>query len=146
MDYSPHGVRNWLHHLLLAIQAADGPFVAACFAKEQFIEVSGPQPNDHWSDWPAWAAYLEQQLATIRPGSVSFRMLQPPTIQVDPPHGHLHWEMSCRLPAPYDLSFALACDATLTPAEKGWLATRLTYRLLPPSDQSGSPPSAVPAG
>lgn len=130
---TPHALRNWLHHLVLAVQAADAKVVANSFARTQPLAVTGPRPADSWTDWAEWAAFVQGQLAPFRPGSIGLHFLQTPDIQVEETRAALHWQLACRLPTQPPSTFSLDCEATLAKEGESWVATRLHARLLTPS-------------
>jgi hypothetical protein len=135
-----HEIRNWLHYLILAAQAADYEGVASCFARQHPLDIQGPRPEDRWYNWDAWLYFLGNSLGTMRIGNLHLRLVLRPEILLDDElatEANLHWQMAYRLVDPPTQPTVLDCQATLVMENQRWVACSLACSALAqPSDRS----------
>lgn len=123
-----HATRNWVHHLLLAMQAVDAETLGRLFAKQHPLEVLGLDEKQCWYDWQEWTNFLEQILSPLRIGTIKYHFLQSPKIQIELPEVHLQWQMTFWLLTVQKIPLILDCEAILVQENQRWVAKHLHYR------------------
>ena len=126
-----HSIRNWLHQLVLALQAVHLPSLLNAMDEAHFEGLFLRDTGVAYTEWEALKQEATRRMGALTIGDLSLQVERPTIALTSPSEAAVEWEMGCFLGRHSTTLLPLHCVATLTNRSGAWKATRIEVEGIP---------------
>lgn len=131
MASAEHDIRNWLHQLILAIQAVHLPSLLNSMDESRFEGIVLPDDRAAHTDWETVKSEAARYMSALRIGDLSLQVEETTISLRATDEAEVGWDMGCFWGRHATTQIPLHCIATLTNRSGTWKATRIEVKRIP---------------
>lgn len=131
MSSIEHSIRNWLHQVVLSVQAIHVPTLLEAMDECHFEGIFDLDGRPLLTDWEATQAEVEKRLGHLRIGDLSLRVGKTAISMDGAADAMVEWEMGCIVGRNMEQIMPLTCVALINNRSGAWKATRIEVSGVP---------------